>query len=55
VVTNNLKDFPGTVFVQEGTLDSPRQVVRAESRDIHVEPSEMGTALDFPQFDHRPR
>src|SRR5215510_13497702 len=43
VFTNNLKDFPGTVFVQEGTR-SPRRVVRAESRDLHVEPPEVGTA-----------
>jgi hypothetical protein len=45
--TNNLKDFPGTVFVQEGTLDpldewfAPKIEIFTWSRDV-------------PQFDHGP-
>ena len=53
VITNNLKDFPGYVFVQEGTLDRLGRVVRAESRDLYVEPREVDAAARRPTI--RPR
>jgi hypothetical protein len=54
VFTNNLKDFPDTVFVQAGTLDRPEwfrpQVdIFTGSRMNWTQP------LDIPQFDHGPR
>ncbi|SNT48924.1 Uncharacterized conserved protein [Asanoa hainanensis] len=54
VYTDNLKDFPGTVFVQEGTLDRldewipPNAEIFTWSRQGWVRP------LDVPQYDHRP-
>jgi len=54
VFTNNLKDFPGTVFVQEGTLDrldewfAPKVEIFTRSRQRWARP------LDLPQFDHGP-
>jgi hypothetical protein len=54
VFTNNLKDFPGTVFVQEGTLDrpdlfAPKLEIFTWSRLKWARP------LDLPQFDHGAR
>ena len=54
VFTNNLKDFPGIVFVQEGTLDRleewfpPKLEIFTWSREKWMPP------LDVPQFDHSP-
>jgi hypothetical protein len=53
VFTNNLKDFPGTVFVQDGTLDrpewfAPKVEIFTWSRLKWARP------LDIPQFDHGP-
>jgi hypothetical protein len=54
VFTNNLKDFPGNVFVQEGTLDdldgwfAPQVEIYTWSREPFMR------ALDLPQFDHGP-
>lgn len=49
------KDFPDTVFVQEGTLDrldawfAPQVEIYTWSREPWM------IALDIPQFDHGPR
>jgi hypothetical protein len=54
VFTNNLKDFPGTVFVQEGALDrldewfAPKVEIFTWNRQKWARP------LDLPQFDHGP-
>ena len=54
VITNNMKDFPGQVFVQEGTLDRledwfpPRVEIFTWSRQKWV------PQLDVPQFDYAP-
>ena len=54
VITNNLKDFPGYVFVQEGTLDrldewfAPKVEIFTWSREKWM------PALNLPQFDHGP-
>ena len=54
VVSNNLKDFPGYVFVQEGTLDrldewfAPKVEIFTWSREKCMPP------LNLPQFDHGP-
>ena len=54
VVSNNLKDFPGYVFVQEGTLDrldewfAPKVEIFTWSREKWMAP------LNLPQFDHGP-
>jgi hypothetical protein len=54
VFTNNLKDFPGTVFVQEGTLDrldewfGPKVEIFTWSRQKWARP------LHLPQSDHGP-
>jgi len=55
VFTNSLKDFPGAVFVQEGTLDrldewfAPKIEIFTWSRQKWAQP------LDLPQFDYGPR
>jgi hypothetical protein len=52
--TNKLKDYPGSVFVQEGTLDrldgwfAPQVEIYTWSREPFMR------ALDLPQFDHAP-
>ena len=54
VVSNKLKDLPGYVFVQEGTLDrldewfAPKVEIFTWSREKWMPP------LDVPQFDHGP-
>ena len=54
VVSNNLKDFPGHVFVKEGTLDrldewfAPKVEIFTRSREKWMPP------LNLPQFDHGP-
>jgi hypothetical protein len=54
VFTNNLKDFPGTVFVQAGTLDrddcfAPKVEIFTWSRQNWARP------LDIPQVEHEPK
>jgi len=52
VVTNNLKNGSGVVYVQEGTLDrlnewfAPQADIFTWSRESWMPP------LDIPQFDH---
>ena len=54
IVSNRLNDFPGHVFVQEGTLDrldewfAPQVEIYTWSREPWM------PALDVPQFDHAP-
>ena len=53
VFTNNLKDFPGTVFVQGGTLDNPEWF--APKVEIFTwSRLQWARPLDLPQFDHAP-
>ena len=54
IVSNNLKDFPGHVFVQQGSLNrldqwfAPKVEIFTWSREKWMPP------LDVPQFDHGP-
>ena len=53
--TNNLKDFPGTVFVQEGTLDRPDEWFAPKAEIFTWSRQPWMRPLDVPQFDHGPR
>lgn len=53
VFTSNLGGFPGTVFVQLGTLDHPEMIApRLETFDVRRLP--WTRPLDLPQFDAMP-
>ena len=53
VFTNNLKDFPGTVFRAGRHCRSPRRVVPSAGRDLHVDPPAVDAAARPPTV--RPR
>jgi len=48
VVTNNLKDGSGVVYVREGTFDRLDRVVPAAGRNLHVEPRAVDAAARPP-------
>ncbi|SDZ48041.1 Uncharacterized conserved protein [Asanoa ishikariensis] len=51
--TNNLKDFPGIVFVQEGTLDRLDEWFPPQAEIFTWSREKWLPALDIAQYDHR--
>jgi hypothetical protein len=54
LVSNNLKDFPGQLFVQEGTLDRLDEWFAPQVEIFTWSRQKWHTPLDLPQFDHSP-
>ena len=55
VVSNNLKDGSGIVFVQEGTLDRLEEWLPPKLEIFTWSRQKWARPLDVPQFDHGPR
>jgi hypothetical protein len=55
VFTNNLKDSPGTVFVQEGTLDRLDELFAPKVEIFTWSRQKWARPLDLLQFDYGPR
>jgi hypothetical protein len=55
LVSNNLLDFPGQLFVQEGTLDRLDEWFAPQVEIFTWARQPWHTALDIPQYDHAPQ
>jgi len=54
VVTNNLKDGSGIVYVQEGTFDRLDEWFPPQAEIFTLTRQPWMPPLDLPQFDHGP-